>query len=265
MSTPSLFNSPPLTAPKPSVSAPVPQANPPAPISSLVPLTQDDIKQALPVHLRASVTQTMADTLNGISADPLIAENIRDNFIGYSAILKEGKFKTEDYIHAVAYVSYKVMGHTNKDAWARTFPARYARLVGSNTSDKDISAHVSAYHRNKLVNLIMEQSVVPTWLVNQDLFQKALNVQTELMMTANSEKVRTDAANSILSHLKKPETKADFQININPAESSGMKDMRDMLGQLAQQQRELIESGSMKTIDVAGSRLISAPVIDADE
>lgn len=262
MATPSLFNmAPPAQG---SAQVPVPQvvaspASQPVVSSSLVPLTQDDLKKALPQHLRASVTQTMADTLNGISADPIIADSIRDNFIGYSAVLREGKFKTEDYIHAVAYVSYKLMGYNNKDAYARAFPQRYATLLSKGTSDKDISAYVSAYHRGKLVNLIMEQSLVPTWVLNQDLFQKALNVQADLMLNANSEKVRTDAANSLLTHLKKPEAKGDFQINLNTQETSGMKEMRDMLGELAQQQRDMIERGQMKTIDVAASRLISRP------
>lgn len=264
MTTPSLFNAPPLQAPKPTPAAPI-QKQAPAPgqgISPLAPLTQDDVKKALPQHLRASVTQQMADTLNNIAADPIIAENIRDNFIGYSAILKEGKFKTEDYINAVAYVSYKLMGYTNEDAYARTFPNRYATLLAKGTSKKDISAYVSAFHRGKLVNLIMEQSLVPTWVLNQDLFQKALNTQADLMLNANSEKVRSDAANSILTHLKKPEAKGDFQINLNQSESSGMKEMRDMLGQLAQQQQDLIERGQMKTIDVAASKLIPTDKID---
>lgn len=265
MATSSLFNAPPLTkAPQPVVTAPSPQATQSVSPngSSVVPLTQDDVKRALPQHLRASVTQAMADTLNNISTDPIIADNIRDNFMGYSAILKEGKFKTEDYINAVAYVSYKLMGYNNEDAYSRTFPTRYANLLSKGTSKKDISAYVSAFHRGKLVNLIMEQSLVPTWVLNQDLFQKALNTQADLMLNANSEKVRTDAANSILTHLKKPEAKGDFQINLNTPESSGMKDMRDMLGKLAAQQRDLIEQGQMKTIDVAASRLVNKP---ADE
>lgn len=252
MSTPSLFSTPPLQQPSTPTPAPAPAPVPGAPAA----LTIEDVKRALPQHLRASVNQSIVDTLNNISADPLIAENIRDNVIGYSSIMKEGKFKTEDYIHAVAYVSYKIMGYTNEDAYARTFPQRYSALVAKNASKKDISAYVSAFHRGKLVNLIMEQSLVPTWVVNQDLFQKALNVQADLMMNANSEKVRTDAANSLLTHLKKPEPKGDFQINLNTEESSGMKEMRDMLGQLAQQQRDLIAHGQMKTIDVAGSKLI---------
>lgn len=223
--------------------------------SSLAPLTQEDIKRALPSHLKASVNQGMVDTLNTLSSDPLTAESIRENFIGYSGILKEGKFKTEDYIHAVAYVSFKLMSYSNEEAYARAFPARYANLIAAGRSKKDISAYVSAYHKGKLVNLIMEQSLVPSWVLNQDLYQKALNVQADLMANASSEKVRTDAANSILTHLKKPEAvKGQLSLDIN--ESSGLKDLRAMLGQLAQRQQQMIAQGEAKTVDVAGSRLI---------
>ncbi|MEQ1950939.1 hypothetical protein [Mesorhizobium sp. CN2-181] len=208
------------------------------------------------MHLRASVTQGMADTLNNLTTDPIVAKEIRDNFLGYSGVMKEGKFKTEDYIHAVAYVSYKLMGYSNEDAYARTFPARYAMLISKGTSKKDISSYVSAFHRGKLVNLIMEQSLVPTWVLNQDLHQKALNHLANLMVTANSEKVQAEAAIGLLAALKKPETK-NFQIDLGQTESSGMKEMKDMLGQLAKQQQELIQGGTMKTIDVAATPLIN--------
>jgi hypothetical protein len=247
MTTPSLFNSPPLASPNP---APAVSSAP------LVPLTQDDVKRALPQHLRASVTQQIVDSLNQISADPIMAENIRDNFVGYSAILKEGKFKTEDYISAVAYVSFKLMGYNNEDSYARAFPGRYANLLAKGTSKKDISAYVSAYHRGKLVNLIMEQSLVPTWVLNQDLHQKALNQLADLMIHAKSEKVQADSAIGLLNALKKPDARGDFQISLDVNESAGMQEMRSMLGQLAQQQRSLIEQGEMKTIDVAATRLV---------
>jgi hypothetical protein len=232
------------------------------PVASLAPLTEDDVKKALPSTLRSSVTTHLVDALNGITADPIIAQNIRDNFIGYSAIMKEGKFKVEDYLHAVAYVSYKLMGDSNQDAYVKTFPQRHATLIARGCSSKDIAAYVSAYHKGKLVNLIMEQSLVPSWVLNQDLYQKALNVQADLMLNANSEKVRTDAANSILTHLKKPEV-VKGQLDLNVKEVSGMKEMKDLLTQLAGQQRQMIEQGEMKTIDVAASKLVNK--VDADD
>lgn len=189
-----------------------------------------------------------------------MAENIRNNFLSYTAVLREGKFKTEDYLNAVAYVSYKLMGYNNEEAYSRTFPQRYATLLAKGTNKKDISSYVHAFHKGKLVNIIMEQSLVPSWVLNQDLYQKALNVQAELMTSAASEKVRTDAANSILTHLAKP--KDNIQINLGQTENSGMKEMREMLQDLAKNQKNAIDNGQMKTIDVASQRL---PVRDNDD
>lgn len=231
-------------------------------IPHLPDITLNDLKKAVPPHLRNSVTQQMADNLNTISNDPLHAENIRSNYISYTRVLQEGKFKLDDYLNAVTYVSFKLMNYNNEEAYAKTFPQRYSTLVAKGTSKKDISAYVHAFHKGKLVNLIMEQCLTPSWVLNQDLYQKALNKQAELMMTATSEKVQQEAANSLLTHLGKPKD-ATFQVNIGQAENSGMKEMRELMTELATQQRSQIMEGRMKTIDVAASTLI--PKNEKDE
>lgn len=250
----SLFSSIPGS---PSIPAPaLSQASSQGASPSLVPLTEADLRAALPQSLKNSVTQGMVDTLNGISQDPLIAQTIRDNVIGYSSVMKEGKFKAEDYVHAVAYVGFKLMGDTNVDAYAKTFPKRYALLIAAGRPSKDIAAYVAAYHKGKLVNLIMEQSLVPTWIINQDLHQEAINRLAFLMKHAASEKVQSDSAIGLLSHLKKPEA-VKGQLSIDITESTGMREMKELLGQLAQSQQAAIASGQMKTIDVAASKLIN--------
>lgn len=216
--------------------------------------TIEDIKKAVPSHIRSNVTQSLVDSLNNIAVDPIMAEDIRNNFISYSAILKEGRFKLEDYLNAVAYVSYKIMGNNNEEAYAKTFPQRYAKLIANNTAKKDIASYVSSYNKGKLVNMILEQSLVPTWVLNQDLFQKAINVQADMMQNAQSEKVRVEAANSLLTHLAKPK-EGSFQINIGETENAGMREMRDMLREVAANQRAAIQGGHMKTIDVAAQRI----------
>ena len=213
-------------------------------------LTVDTVVRALPATLRGSVDQALVDKINNIVTDPLIAEQVRENFISYTSVLQDGRFKTEDYLHAVTYVSFKLMGMSNKDAYFRTFPARYQALVAKGTSDKDISAYVAAYAKGKLVNLIMEQSLVPTWVLNQDIYQKAINTQAHLMVNANSEMVRTQAANSILTHLAKPK-EAGPLINFDMRENSGMNELRDMLKKVAEKQIEAINSGAA-TKDIAG-------------
>jgi len=217
-------------------------------------LTREMVEKALPSNLRNAATQELTDQINNIVSDPLVAQQIRDNFVSYSGVLRDGKFKTEDYLHAVAYVSFKLMGYSNQDAYFRTFPQRYQALVAKGTSAKDISAYVAAYAKGKLVNLILEQSLVPSWVLNQDLYQKALNVQAELMLTANSEKVRTDAANSLLTHLSKPK-EAGPLISIDMKETNGIGELKDMLSRLANGQRAAIQNG-VPTQEIAAQKLI---------
>lgn len=212
------------------------------------------VETALPSNLKTAATQAFTDQINNLVADPLVAEQVRQNFISYTKILQEGKFKTEDYLHAVAYVSFKHMGYSNQEAYFRTFPQRHAALTAKGTSSKDIAAYVSAYHRGKLVNLIMEQSLVPMWIVNQDAYQTAINCQLDIMNTSQSDMARTAAANSVLTHLAKPKDAA-INLNLNMPETSGMLEMREMLATLARNQQRAIEGGTTPQ-EIAGQRLI---------
>jgi hypothetical protein len=225
-------------------------------------LTRDQVEKALPATLKSAATQELTDVLNNLLVEPEVAEQIRSNFIGYAHVLKDGKFKTEDYLHAIAYVSFKVMGLTNREAYERTFPDRMQALVARGESSKNIAAYVTAYSKGKLVNLILEQTLVPTWVLNQDLYQKAINVQAELMLTAGSEKVRTEAANSLLTHLKKPEVK-EFQISVESKENSGMRELKDALLEMARKQQELIAGGTA-TREIAAIPLIEGEYVEVE-
>lgn len=219
-----------------------------------MPLTVDQVARALPANLKKAATQSLTDQLNNISTDPEIAEAIRDNFISYTKVLMEGRFKTEDYLNAVTFVSFKLMGYSNQDSYFRTFPQRHQQLVARGADPQEISAYVSMYAKGKLVNLILEQSLVPSWVLNQDLYQKAINTQADLMLHARSDMVRMQAANSLMTHLAKPK-EAGPLINIDIRENSGVNELRDMLGKLAKQQKELIEQG-VPTRDIASQAII---------
>lgn len=225
-------------------------------------LTEDDLKRAVPANMRTAISQQLVDDFNNIAMDPLFAETVRENIISYSAVMKDGRFKLQDYLNAVMYTSYKAMGYSNQDAYIRTFPQRYNDLLARGTSQKDISAYVAAYHKGKLVNLIMEVIMVPTWILNQDVFQKAINVQAELMVNATSEKVRTDAANSLLTHLKRPETKG-LDVKLTIEDNTGMTELKNTLRELAQEQQAMIQSGTSARV-IANSKLIEADAIEIE-
>ena len=221
------------------------------------PITKELVARALPGNLKSAATDQLADMINQISADPLIAEQIRENFLSYASVLKEGKFKVEDYLNAVAYCSYKLMGDSNQDAYFKTFPQRYANLVAAGRTPKEISAYVSAYAKGQLVNKIMEQTLVPSWVLNQHMYQAALNTQFKLMTNEDvSPKVRSDAADSLLTHLAKPK-EAGPLINIDMGETSGMNELKDALARMAQQQQVLINAG-VSTKEIAAQDIVDA-------
>lgn len=217
-------------------------------------LTVDQVSKALPVSLKGAATQSFVDQINNAVSDPILAEQIRNNFLSYSGVMKDGKFKTEDYLHAVIYVSHKLMNQSNQEAYFRTFPARHQALVAKGTSTKDISAYVSAYNKGKLVQMVMEQTLTPSWVLNQHLYQEALNVQADLMVNAVSEMVRTTAANSILTQLQKPKEIGPL-LNIDMRETSGMAEMKDMLTKLATAQIDAIAAG-VSTKAIAAQTII---------
>lgn len=219
-------------------------------------LTKEEIESAVPSNLRKSVTQKVVDVINNSFSDPIIAENFRNNFITYASVMKEGRFSVDEYINAVKYVSFRIMGYQIKDSYAKAFPDRYQRLVANGATEKDISAYSSAYNKNKLVNLIYEQSMIPVWIVNQDAYQKAINTQLEIMSNPDfSAMARTAAANSVMTHLAKPKDTAAL-INIDMRENSGIIELKETLAQLAAQQRDLIQAG-MSPKDIAAQKLVS--------
>lgn len=220
-----------------------------------VPITKELVARALPGNLKSAATDQLADMINQISADPLIAEQIRDNFLSYTSVLKDGKFKVEDYLNAVAYCSYKLMGDSNQDAYFKTFPQRYANLVAAGRTPKEISSYVAAYAKGQLVNKIMEQTLVPSWVLNQHMYQAALNTQFKIMTDEDvSPKVRSDAADSLLTHLAKPK-EAGPLINIDMGETSGMNEIKDALARMAQQQQALINAGA-STKEIAAQDIV---------
>jgi len=218
-------------------------------------LTIDQFKQALPANLKKSVNPSLIAEINKKLNDPDMYETYRENLLGYTHVMKEGKFKVSSYIDAVKYVSYKLMGKTNIDAFSLTFPDKVKRWQTQGVASKDIASYVTAYNKSKLVNLIYEQTLTPFWVINQDVYQKAINTQLELMQTAQSEKVRSDAANSILTHLKPPETKK-VELDIGLKEDSAINALRDATAKLAEQQIEAIRSGKQNAQEVAHSSLL---------
>ena len=229
----------------------------------MTPMTIDEFKAALPEKVRKSVNQDLIDQINSVLSEPELYEQYRENLLSYTKVMADGKFQVPQYLSAVKYVSFKLQGASNIEAYSKTFPEKIQRFTQQGVSAKDIASYVTAYNKSKLVNLLFEQTLVPFWVLNQDMYQKALNVQAELMMNANSEKVRTDAANSLLTHLKPPEVKK-VELDIGTKEDSSISQLRQATIELARQQKMLLESGMANAQEIAHSQVIKKEAIDVE-
>lgn len=225
-------------------------------------LTVDQFKAALPEKVKKSVNQELIDQVNAVLSEPELFEVYRDNLMSYGRVMADGRFKVSEYVNAVKYVSHKLLGDTNIDAYSKTFPDKIQRFMAQGVVAKDIASYVTAYNKSKLVNLIMEQTLVPVHVLNMDMYQKAINVTAELMVTAKSEKVRADAANNLMAQLRPPEV-SKIQLDINTKEDSSIGALRAATMELAAQQRELIRSGTLTAQQVAHSKVVGE-VVDVE-
>jgi NADH dehydrogenase/NADH:ubiquinone oxidoreductase subunit G len=224
-------------------------------------ITTEILERALPDKFKKSLNQELLDNINNTLSDPDLQETLRENFLSYIDVLNDGRYKITDYLNAIKYTTQKLMGNSNIDAYVKTFPARYQDQLQRGLSNKDIQSIITVYNKSKLVNAIMEQSLVPSWILNQHLHQQAINVQAELMNSAQSEKVRSDAANSLLIHLKPPEvTKVELDIGIK--DNDQLSQLREVTVSLAAQQKRLIEAGVMTAKNAAEQRVIQGVTYD---
>ena len=207
------------------------------------PLTVDEFKNALPQQMQKLVSQEIMDDVNSCLTDPEHLDNFRENLLTFTSVLQTGKYKMEHYINAVRYCGFKIMGFTNHDSYMHTFPAKYARFVANKVSKKDISSYVAAFNKGKMVHMILAQAMVPSHILNAHLFQKALNIQAMIMSDVEvSPKVRVDAANSLLTHLKAPDV-PKVEIEVSHNQGSIIDDYELVFKRMVQEQKKLIEAG----------------------
>jgi len=232
-------------------------------------LTEDAFKRSLPAHMRKSMGPDILGYVNDIiTADPEENATLRDNVMGFTAVLKEGKFKLKDYVNAVRYVGFKVSGDIDSVAYAKVFPERYQKLVDKGVSSRQITSYVRSYKGNVLVCLILARTMVPVHIVNQDMYQEALNSQRYMMQNAKSEMVRMKAADSILLQLRPPEINK-IELDIGYKADGAIEELRRTTAELAQLQKSTIIAGSRTVKQIAHSKIIvdaeDATIIEEDE
>lgn len=217
-------------------------------------------KDLIPKTQRGLITPEFVEKLNAWNDDPKLVDSFKENLLSYTGVLKDGKYKLEDYVYAIKYVSYKLLGSSDIDAYAITFPDRYQRLSDEGLDRNGISPYAAAYKKNKLVNAIIEQTLVPSHVLNAPLYQEALNELAYIMCNGKSEMARVNAATAILTATKQPEkTKIELDISVNNKDA--INELRRATEELVNAQLESIKSGTSVKF-IAESRILDAEMCD---
>lgn len=227
-------------------------------------ITLRELQTALPPKVKMKARQELVDRVNLLVEDPEMRERYRENLLTYGSVLQDPRFTVDQYVDAVRYCSFKFAGATNIEAYIKTFPDRYQRHVDNGVKSKDIASYVTSYSKTVLVVKIMEQAMIPNYIINQEYFQEALLTNVSIMRDEDvSPKVRVDAANSVMANLKQPET-SKIELDITQKEDSVIGEIRRASKELMEAQKLAIQNGK-SVQDVAESRLFDSngEIVDA--
>jgi len=220
-------------------------------------LTKEQLSGALPdKRFRKHLTDDIVNMINS-EPDSELKRVFRDNVLSFANVLSTGKYSLAAYINAIKFVSLKLMGDKSSTAYSKVFPDRYQNLIDKGSSASYIASFADNYGKTGLITKIMEQTMVPTHILNAGIYQEAINTQADLMRTAKSELVRQKAAESLISNLTAPAA-AKVEIDIGYSNDI-VEDLRNTTKALAQQQLRMIMNGQASAGEIAQSEIIVKP------
>ena len=87
-------------------------------------------------------------------------------------VLQTGQFKIQSDVNVVRYVTFKLPGHTNQKFWGKTFSNRLTTMVAEGADNRTISTYMAADNKNKPVNAIWEQTLMPAHILISEIFEQ---------------------------------------------------------------------------------------------
>ena len=222
------------------------------------------VKKLVPKTQRSLLSQDFLDKIEASVKDTAIAEEFKDNFITYLNVLSKGKYKMEDYIAAVKYISFKLLGYSNIDAYAATFPERYEEHLADGKTLDALRARADGFSRTKLVQSILERGYIAPYLLNQPLFQQALNTAASIMLDDSvSAMARVNAAKTVLEYTKAPEVQK-LQMEVGIKASDELSQLEDTMNKLADVVYTGIQTGKLTSKEAIESTIIEVEAEDCE-
>jgi hypothetical protein len=209
------------------------------------------VKAQVPEHFRSAITQDLLDKLHQLESNPVLANHIQETMVDYISVLRDSPCSMDTYLRLVTFLTGRMRGDDVLACYAKAYPERYAQLVSIGSTEADIRRHAATIEKGKMYVSLVQQALVPSWILNHRAYQQAVTVQVDLMMNSASDMVKTQAANSLLTHLSRPKEASNLIINNNVnAGDDDLGMLKAMMSSLSNKQRDSITVGSATTRDV---------------
>lgn len=222
------------------------------------PVTPELLKEIYPKNITPQALQEATNIINDsvYTMSGGLQSYLRDNAIGLIETLVESKHHSfKDYMNAAKFITYKQAGKTNREAWCKTFPDRVMRLQRDGQTKQIINTYATNFSKSQLVTKMHALMIVPSHVAYQDIYHKAVTIQAELMQNPEvSPRVRSDAANSLMTHLKPPEVK-QHELGIRVKDSNAISQLKEALAEASSQFKNRIDNGAMTVTDVSYTKL----------
>ena len=206
-------------------------------------------KKKVPTKTKEAVVSFVNNCIN--KNNSTFSEYYRDLFVDSigSIFSKNSRISLMEYAKACQFVSYRAAGDTKTAAYIKCFPEKVQRMQREGQPTGHLHKYADMYSNNKTVVEVFARSLVPSHLMYQDLYHKAIKVTADIMINEDvSPKVRAEAANNLMTHLKQPEiAKLDIKVDGGSLVEQFIGGMRD----LAEQQRKMIEVGQQTVSDIS--------------
>lgn len=219
-------------------------------------LSYDEIKEILPTTIGKNLHPEAVLQLTRDMGSTEAVEAFRDNALGYRNVLEKGKFSAAEYFAAVKFMTYRAMGHNNRECYELTFPDRVERLK-KDRKYGNVNAYVHAYTRSRLIELMTRQFSVPLYLLYHDRAHEAIETLATIMVDQKANTMaRVKAADSLLAHLAPPvDTKLDVQVSVKQTDEFDA--IIGNIADIAKHQRTSIGDGRSTAKEIAEARIVS--------
>ena len=224
----------------------------------------EELRSLLPEGIKGNITESTVKYANELVAAVEDPELARETIITFSEVLKDRSHSPYNFMKATLYVTLVSNGYKKRRAYSRVFPDKLKKLKKDKRNSSYIATVVNAYHKSKLVQSIMAQTIAPIHVLYSGVFHKAIKKQVELL-DAHSEIVQQKAASSLMDTLAPPDIVAE------EAEKNTGKAI-DIVGtileatmELAEKQQQAIKDGRITAKELLGAEIIPKETIVSEQ